>query len=70
MRSAQSMPALLDPAVRSAQSMPALLDDGVEDRIVAGLADALASEAWDAEHRYLRALDAHEALAAARDLRA
>lgn len=46
--------ALLDPAVRAGQSMWALLDDGVEDRIVARLADALASGAWDAEHGHLR----------------
>lgn len=46
--------ALLDPAVRAAQSMWALLDPGVEERIVARLADALASGRWDAEHGHLR----------------
>ena len=45
---------LLDPAVRSAQSMWALLEPGAEERIVAALADALASDAWDAEHGHLR----------------
>jgi len=46
--------ALLDPAVRSAQSMWALLEPGVEERIVARLAGALRSGAWDAEHGHLR----------------
>jgi SAM-dependent methyltransferase len=46
--------ALLDPAVRSAQSMWALLPPGVEARIVGGLADSLASGAWDAAHGHLR----------------
>jgi SAM-dependent methyltransferase len=46
--------ALLDAGVRSAQSMWRLLDAGVEQRIVARLADALASGAWDVEHGQLR----------------
>jgi SAM-dependent methyltransferase len=46
--------ALLDPAVRSAQSMWAVLGPGVEQRVVTGLRDALASGAWDAEHGHLR----------------
>ena len=46
--------ALLDPAVRGAQSMWALLPPGVEQRIVARLASALESGAWDAEHGDLR----------------
>ncbi|HEY5708688.1 MAG TPA: class I SAM-dependent methyltransferase [Solirubrobacterales bacterium] len=46
--------ALLDPAIRASQSMWALLDPGVEDRIVARLAEALGSGAWDAEHGHLR----------------
>lgn len=52
--------ALLDPAVRSAQSMWTLLGPGVEDRIVARLAAALASGAWDAEHGHLRERDAFD----------
>jgi len=48
---------MLDPAVRAAQSMWALLPDGAEERIVAGLAEALESGQWDAEHGYLRELD-------------
>jgi ubiquinone/menaquinone biosynthesis C-methylase UbiE len=47
--------ALLDPEVRAAQSMWALLGPGVEERIVARLADDLASGAWDAAHGHLRA---------------
>jgi len=47
--------ALLDPAVRGAQSIWALLGPGAEDRIVARLAEALRSGAWDAEHGHLRA---------------
>jgi len=46
--------ALLDPAVRSAQSMWALLPPAAEERIVSGLAAALASGAWDDEHGHLR----------------
>lgn len=49
--------ALLDPAVRASQSMWALLGPGVEDHIVARLAQALESGAWDAEHGHLRAMD-------------
>ncbi len=45
---------LLDPAVRSAQSMWAMLEPGAEDRIVARLATALETGAWDAEHGHLR----------------
>jgi len=52
--------ALLDPAVRASQSMWALLAPGVEERIVARLADALASGAWDAEHGHLRELDGYD----------
>jgi SAM-dependent methyltransferase len=52
--------ALLDPAVRASQSMWALLDPGVEERIVARLAQALASGAWDAEHGHLRAMDSFD----------
>jgi SAM-dependent methyltransferase len=46
--------ALLDPAVRASQSLWALLDPEVEERIVARLADALESGAWDAAHGHLR----------------
>jgi SAM-dependent methyltransferase len=46
--------ALLDPSIRSAQSMWALLEPGAEERIVARLAAALESGAWDAEHGHLR----------------
>jgi len=46
--------ALLDPEVRAAQSLWELLDDGVEEQIVARLAAALESGAWDAEHGHLR----------------
>jgi hypothetical protein len=46
--------ALLDPDVRASQSLWALLDPSVEERIVARLADALDSGAWDAEHGHLR----------------
>jgi len=52
--------ALLDPAIRASQSMWALLGPGVEERIVARLADALASGAWDAEHGHLRELDSYD----------
>jgi SAM-dependent methyltransferase len=52
--------ALIDPAVRGAQSMWALLDPGVEERIVARLAAALESGAWDAEHGYLREQDSFD----------
>jgi SAM-dependent methyltransferase len=45
---------LLDAEVRGAQSMWALLQPGVEQRIVARLANALESGAWDAEHGHLR----------------
>ncbi len=45
---------LLDPAVRSAQSMWALLEPAVEQRMVGRLAAALHSGAWDAEHGHLR----------------
>jgi hypothetical protein len=48
--------ALLDPAVRSAQSMWALLEKDVEERVVARLAAALQSGAWDDEHGHLRRL--------------
>lgn len=46
--------ALLDSAVRASQSLWALLDPGAEERIVARLAAALESGAWDAEHGHLR----------------
>lgn len=49
--------ALLDPSVRASQSMWALLPEATEQRIVARLADALASGAWDAEHGHLREMD-------------
>jgi ubiquinone/menaquinone biosynthesis C-methylase UbiE len=52
--------ALLDPAVRGAQSMWPLLEPGVEERIVARLARALDSGAWDAEHGHLRAQDSFD----------
>jgi SAM-dependent methyltransferase len=52
--------ALLDPAVRSAQSVWALLQRDAEQRIVARLAAALDSGAWDAEHGHLRALDSFD----------
>jgi SAM-dependent methyltransferase len=51
---------LLDPAVRAAQSMWELLDAGVEERIVARLADSLRSGEWDARHGHLRELDAYD----------
>ena len=46
--------ALLEPDIRASQSMWPLLGDGVEERIVRRLADALQSGAWDAEHGHLR----------------
>ncbi len=52
--------ALLDPRVRSAQSMWAMLEAGTEERIVARLADALESGAWDAEHGHLREQDSFD----------
>jgi len=52
--------ALLDPEVRASQSMWALLGRGVEERIVARLADALASGEWDARHGHLRSMDSLE----------
>jgi SAM-dependent methyltransferase len=51
---------LLDPAVRGAQSVWALLEPGVERGIVARLAAALDSGAWDAEHGHLREQDAFD----------
>jgi SAM-dependent methyltransferase len=52
--------ALLDPAIRASQSMWTLLEPGVEERIVAGLDEALSSGAWDAEHGHLRDLDSYD----------
>jgi SAM-dependent methyltransferase len=52
--------ALLDPAVRASQSMWALLPEGVEQRIVERLEEALTGGAWDAEYGHLRALDAYD----------
>jgi len=46
--------ALLDPRVRASQSLWALLGPELEQRIVARLAEALDSGAWDAEHGHLR----------------
>ncbi|MFI5009845.1 MAG: methyltransferase domain-containing protein [Solirubrobacterales bacterium] len=46
--------ALLDPAVRGAQSVWTLLEPGVEERIVARLANALDSGEWDARYGHLR----------------
>jgi len=46
--------ALLNPDIRASQSIWELLDDGVEEEIVARLAAALSSGAWDAEHGHLR----------------
>jgi SAM-dependent methyltransferase len=46
--------ALLDPEIRSAQSMWALLEPHVEQAMVARLATALESGAWDREHGHLR----------------
>ena len=37
-----------------------LLEPGAEERIVARLAQALESGAWDAEHGHLRALDSFD----------
>jgi SAM-dependent methyltransferase len=51
---------LLAPEVRAAQSMWALLSPGVEERIVAGLAESLRSGAWDAEHGHLRELSEYD----------
>lgn len=48
--------ALLDPAVRASQSMWALISDDEEERIFAGLREALESGAWDREHGHLREL--------------
>ncbi len=45
---------LLDPAVRGAQSVWTLLEEGVEERVVERLADALSSGEWDARYGYLR----------------
>ena len=53
--------ALLDPEVRGAQSVWTLLPPGAEERIVARLAEDLASGAWDAEHGWLREHDALDA---------
>ena len=52
--------ALLDPSIRASQSMWTLLEPGVEERIVAGLGEALSSGAWDAEHGHLRDLDSYD----------
>jgi SAM-dependent methyltransferase len=52
--------ALLDPEVRAAQSMWALLGDGVEERIVTRLSDALASGEWDARYGELRGRDSFD----------
>ena len=52
--------ALLDPDVRASQSMWPLLPDGVQERIVARLGDALSSGAWDAAHGHLRTLDSFD----------
>jgi SAM-dependent methyltransferase len=49
--------ALLDPEVRSAQSIWALLEPAVERRIIERLTAALQSGAWDAQHGYLREQD-------------
>jgi SAM-dependent methyltransferase len=46
--------ALLDPAVRASQSLWALLETELEERMVARLAEALQSGAWDAAHGHLR----------------
>jgi SAM-dependent methyltransferase len=51
---------LLDPSVRASQSVWALLDATTQARIVARLADSLASGAWDAEHGHLRALESFD----------
>jgi len=52
--------ALLDPSIRASQSMWTLLEPGVEERIVAGLGEALSSGEWDAEHGHLRDLDSYD----------
>ncbi len=46
--------ALLDPDIRASQSLWALLAPGEEQQMVARLAGALRSGAWDAEHGQLR----------------
>lgn len=46
--------ALLDAEVRACQSMWTLLEPGVEEHIIARLAAALASGAWDDSHGHLR----------------
>ena len=51
---------LLDASIRRAQSVWALLDPGLEEQIVARLARALESGAWDAEHGYLRAMESFD----------
>jgi SAM-dependent methyltransferase len=52
--------ALLDRSIRASQSMWTLLEPGVEERIVAGLGEALSSGEWDAEHGHLRDLDSYD----------
>jgi SAM-dependent methyltransferase len=51
---------LLDDSIRASQSMWPLLAPGIEDRIVARLAEALESGAWDAEHGHLREQDSFD----------
>lgn len=52
--------ALLDPAVRSAQSMWAMLDPAIEEGTIRRLSAALQSGAWDAEHGHLRKQDSYD----------
>lgn len=49
--------AYLDPVVQASQSWLARLDQDQRDRLVARLADDLASGRWDARHGHLRSLD-------------
>jgi SAM-dependent methyltransferase len=52
--------ALLDPEVRAAQSLWGLMEPGEEDRIVAGLRDALDSGDWDRRWGALRDRDSYD----------
>lgn len=51
---------LLNPDVRRSQSSWSRLEPGVEQQVVARLADALQSGAWDQAHGHLRAQDSFQ----------
>ncbi len=59
-RSGGAAEALLDPGVRAGQSVWALLGPAVERRIVARLAGALRSGAWDAARGALRGRESYD----------